>query len=103
MVEIRVAKTQQCNDNEESNHSSGVISNTNPVKQQVDVSNASSFDSVASKLKEVMEIVLEYGFPIAWNSRADTSLFVFRKQSCVVLLLVYVDDILLTEPVKESV
>lgn len=30
------------------------------------------------------------------NSRADTSLFVFRKQKSVVLLIVYVDDILLT-------
>ncbi|KAK0599963.1 hypothetical protein LWI29_010236 [Acer saccharum] len=37
MVEIRVAESQQCNDNEESNHSSSRISDTNPVKQQVEI------------------------------------------------------------------
>ena len=42
------------------------------------------------KLKSALK---QWGFV---NSKADTSLFIFRKNGCVLLLLVYVDDILLT-------
>ncbi|GKC18112.1 retrovirus-related pol polyprotein from transposon TNT 1-94, partial [Tanacetum coccineum] len=37
--------------------------------------------------------LVSYGFT---SSRADTSLFVFRSNSCIMYLLVYVDDLILT-------
>lgn len=43
--------------------------------------------------QRLSSFLLQLGFTC---SRADTSLFVFRRDSCILYLLVYVDDIILT-------
>ncbi|KAK4851092.1 hypothetical protein QYF36_012360 [Acer negundo] len=59
MRESEKGWTKQCPDNEGSHHCSAEMPSIAIVQQHIDVSNASNFDSVASKLKEATEIVLE--------------------------------------------